>query len=224
MFKSFVSFYICRYNCPKIKMSKKQKLETDSSTEEKIKTAANIVFIKKGFAGTRTRDIAEEAGINLALLNYYFRSKEKLFDIVMMENIQRFLSGMRGVLNDENLALKEKVALIAENYTVMLKIQPNMPLFILGEIKSNPEKLVTNMKVKEIMLKSHFYQQLREALGDKVNPLHFLINIISLTVFPFVASPMLKVVGDMKDEDFEKMVEERKKMIPVWIEAMLKTH
>jgi AcrR family transcriptional regulator len=207
-----------------IRMSKKEKLDTDSSTEEKIKAAANVVFIKKGFAGTRTRDIAEEAGINLALLNYYFRSKEKLFDIVMMENIQRFLSGMRGVLNDEGLDLKEKVALIAENYTVMLKVQPNMPLFILGEIKSNPEKLVTNMKVKEIMIKSHFYQQLREALGNKINPLHFLINIISLTVFPFVASPMLKAVGELKDEDFEKIVEERKKMIPVWIDAMLKTH
>ncbi|WP_316809755.1 TetR/AcrR family transcriptional regulator [Pedobacter heparinus] len=204
-------------------MSKK-KPDADNSTEEKIKAAANVVFIKKGFAGTRTRDIAEEAGINLALLNYYFRSKEKLFDIVMMENIQQFLAGMRGVLNDETLSLTAKITAIAENYTNMLKIQPNMPLFILGEIKANPEKLVTNMKVKEIMISSHFYQQLKAALNDKVNPLHFLINIISLAVFPFVASPMLKVIGELKDADFDKMVEERKKMIPVWVDAMLKTH
>ena len=204
-------------------MSKK-KPEADSSTEAKIKAAANIVFTKKGFSGTRTRDIAEEAGINLALLNYYFRSKEKLFDIVMTENIQQFLSGMKGVLNDEQLNLKEKVTLMVENYTVMLKIQPHMPLFILGEIKANPEKLAINMNVKEIMLRSHFYQQLRTALNDEVDPLHFLINIISLTVFPFVASPMLKVIGELKDADFDKMAEERKKMIPVWIDAMLKTH
>lgn len=204
-------------------MSKK-KPEADSSTEEKIKVAANIVFTKKGFAGTRTRDIAEEAGINLALLNYYFRSKEKLFDIVMMENIRQFLNGMKGVLNNEALSLSEKITLIVENYTNMLKVQPNMPLFILGEIKANPEKLVNSMGVKEIMIRSHFYQQLKTALNDQVNPLHFLINIISLVVFPFVASPMLKVIGELKDADFDKMAEQRKKMIPVWVDAMLKVH
>ena len=70
----------------------------DSSTEEKIKAAARKVFTRKGFAATRTRDISEEAGINLALLNYYFRSKEKLFDLVMMENMQHFLIGMKEVI------------------------------------------------------------------------------------------------------------------------------
>lgn len=205
-------------------MSKKLKVETDSSTEEKIKAAANLVFTKKGYSGTRTRDIAEEAGINLALLNYYFRSKEKLFDIVMMENIQQFLMGIKGLLNNEGLSLTEKIALVAENYINLLRVQPDMPLFILSEIKSNPEKLATNMNVKEILLKSHFYQQLSETLSGKINPLHFIINIISLTVFPFVASPLIKVIGELKQEDFDKMAEERKKMIPVWVEAMLKTH
>jgi hypothetical protein len=106
----------------------------------------------------------------------------------------------------------------------MLKIQPSMPLFILGEIKANPEKLTTHINLKEIMLKSHLYQQLKAALDDEVNPLHFLINIISLVVFPFVVSPMLKIIGEMKEAGFDKLVEERKKMIPVWIDAMLNTH
>lgn len=202
----------------------RKKPEADNSTEEKIKAAANTVFTKKGFSGTRTRDIAEEAGINLALLNYYFRSKEKLFDIVMMDNIQQFLTGIKGLLNNEALSLTEKVTMVAENYINLLRTQPDMPLFILSEIKSNPEKLANNMNVKEILLKSHFYQQLQEALNGKVNPLHFIMNIISLTVFPFVASPLLKVIGELKQDDFDKMVEERKKMIPVWIDAMIKTH
>ena len=72
----------------------------DSSTEEKIKIAARHVFHIKGYAGTRTRDIAEEAGINLALLNYYFRSKEKLFEIVMMETLRDFLQSLTSVFND----------------------------------------------------------------------------------------------------------------------------
>ena len=63
--------------------SEKQMIEQEQTTEEKILEAASEVFTEKGFAGTRTRDIAEKAGINLALLNYYFRSKEKLFEQVM---------------------------------------------------------------------------------------------------------------------------------------------
>ena len=62
--------------------------EKEISTEEKILEAASKVFTEKGFAGTRTRDIAEHAGINLALLNYYFRSKEKLFEQVMKAKCQ----------------------------------------------------------------------------------------------------------------------------------------
>jgi len=66
----------------------------DLSTETKIKEAARVVFYKKGFSATRTRDIAEEAGINLALLNYYFRSKEKLFEIIMFETFSAFVQSM----------------------------------------------------------------------------------------------------------------------------------
>src|SRR6187455_237945 len=114
-------------------MAKKIKAEADLSTEEKIKSAARLVFTKKGYAATRTRDIADEAGINLALLNYYFRSKEKLFDIVMMENLQKFLLVLGGALRDEKSSLTEKVALIANNYVDMLKSNPDLPIFILSE-------------------------------------------------------------------------------------------
>lgn len=78
------------------------------TTEERIKAAARKVFHQKGYAGTRTRDIAEEAGINHAMLNYYFRSKEKLFGIVMMETMTYFFKGVSAILNDESTSLEEK--------------------------------------------------------------------------------------------------------------------
>ena len=81
-------------------MAKKKSVEVDLSTEEKIKEAAKKVFLKKGYAATRTRDIAEEAGINLALLNYYFRSKEKLFDLIMLEKLEKFFGVIAPVLNN----------------------------------------------------------------------------------------------------------------------------
>lgn len=197
------------------------KIVADSSTEEKIKDAARKVFTKKGFAATRTRDIAEEADINLALLNYYFRSKEKLFDIVMLENMQRFMMVLHGVFNTESTSLNEKVAAIATNYINLLREQPDLPLFILSEIRANPEKLAVNMGVKKMLLESHFYKQIKERTKNKINPLHFIMNIVGLTVFPFVAGPLLQNIGNLKQVDFDKLMEERKKLIPSWIAAML---
>jgi AcrR family transcriptional regulator len=202
-------------------MAKKTKPAPDTSTEEKIKEAARQVFTQKGYAATRTRDIAEAAGINLALLNYYFRSKEKLFDIVMLENIQKFVMAMKGVFNKEEMSLVEKVTALIDNYISLLVKNPDLPLFILSEIKANPEKLAANMGIREMLLQSDFYRQL-QAAGHQVHPFHFIMNIIGLAVFPFIANPLLKVIGNLKQADFDNLMEERKRMIPLWIEAMLK--
>ena len=200
----------------------KKKVQTDSSTEEKIKAAARKVFTKKGFSAARTRDIAEEAGINLALLNYYFRSKEKLFDIVMTENLQQFLLGLKGALHDEKSLLTEKVARIAEEYIDMLKANPDLPLFVLTEMRANPEKLASNMGVKKLLYESVFFKQLTEATKGKIHPFHLLINIMGMTVFPFVAAPLLQNISSMKTEDFHNMMEDRKKMIPLWFDSIVK--
>lgn len=200
----------------------KKKTQTDGTTEEKIKAAARKVFTKKGYSAARTRDIAEEAGINLALLNYYFRSKEKLFDIVMMENLQQFLLGLKSVLHNEKSSLSEKVAVIAEEYINMLKANPDLPVFVLSEIRTNPEKLADTMKVKTLLLESVFFKQLMQATKGKIHPMHLLINIMGLTVFPFVAGPLLQHVGNMKTEDFHKMMDDRKKLIPVWFDSITK--
>src|SRR3979411_2907460 len=105
-------------------MSKKKKADSALSTEEKIKEAARIVFMKKGFAATRTRDIAEAAGINLALLNYYFRSKEKLFELIMIEKLRKFFGFIAPIICDDSTSLETKLELLASNYVDMLLINP----------------------------------------------------------------------------------------------------
>lgn len=195
--------------------------QKDDSTEEKIKSAARKVFTQKGFSATRTRDIAEEANINLALLNYYFRSKEKLFDLIMMENMQQFVMAIALVLNNDKYSLNEKVERIAENYIHLLLKNPGLPLFILHEIKANPEKFMATIGLKKILMESHFYKQLKKESKSNINPLHFLINIIGLAVFPFLAGPLLKIIGNMNETEFIKLMEERKKLIPVWVSLMI---
>jgi len=118
-------------------MAKKNNITTkDLSTEEKIKAAAKKLFTQKGFAATRTRDIAEEAGINLALLNYYFRSKEKLFELVMRENIHLFLGTMIENINNNPRPFEEQLDFIVSNYIDMLLENPGLPFFVLNLLQS----------------------------------------------------------------------------------------
>lgn len=202
------------------KMAKQKTTETDVSTEEKIKEAARKVFTQKGFAATRTRDIAEEAGINLALLNYYFRSKEKLFQQIMMEKMQQLFGVLLPILNNHELSLGEKVELIVDNYLKMLAQHPDLPMFVLSELRNPSVEFTHNFPVKQMFQYVHFIQQLKEKKPE-INPLHFLINILSMTVFPFIAKPVFTHIGIMQDSDFQSFIQERKKLIPIWIKAIL---
>src|SRR5690606_28067883 len=123
----------------------------DKSTEEKIIAAARKLFTEKGYAAARTRDIAEVAGINLALLNYYFRSKEKLFDIIMTENLHQFIGVINQIVNNEKTSLDKKLEALVANYIDLLTEQPNLPLFILTEIRRHPQKLIKNMGIKKVL-------------------------------------------------------------------------
>lgn len=202
-------------------MAKKKIEHADLSTEEKIKSAAQLVFMKKGYAATRTRDIAEEAGINLALLNYYFRSKEKLFELIMLEKLSKFFGAIAPILNDTNASLDQKIVSFSNNYIDLLTANPELPLFILSEVRTNPERFVNKLPVAKVA-DSHFIQQLQERRPD-VHPLHFLMNVLGLSVFPFVMKPVFQASGILNERAFAARMEERKALIPRWIMGMLKT-
>lgn len=208
-------------------MAKKETIEDDPSTAERIKSAARKVFHKKGYAATRTRDIADEAGINLALLNYYFRSKEKLFDIIMLETMTGFFHMIKSIFNDETTTLEQKIERIASSYIDLLLVQPNIPLFILSELRSgNPDRLLSRLSMNEVIMHSKFAAQYEEGVkaGHIVRrPLiHLVMNLIAFCVFPFVGAPLLRRIGNMSDDQFKSLLVERKKLIPMWINATLK--
>src|SRR6187549_1693867 len=142
-------------------MAKKNKVD-DQSTEQRIRTAASVVFTKKGYAATRTRDIAEASGINLALLNYYFRSKEKLFNLIMMETFSGFIKSIVVIFNDETTSLENKVETIASAYIDLLTLEPQIPLFIMSEIRSHPDQLVKTLNAKNIIMNSAFAKQYQQ--------------------------------------------------------------
>ncbi len=199
----------------------KKKSEPDSSTEEKIKEAARRVFIKKGYSATRTRDIAEEAGINLALLNYYFRSKEKLFDLIMFEKVQKFFGVLGKVANNPDTSLTEKIEGIASLYVDLLLLNPDLPIFVLSELRSRPEHFEKLVQKTNILRDSVLLAQLQEKRPD-VNPLQFIPTILGIAIYPFIMRPIMQSSVGMSDKQFTTMMEERKTLVPAWIKAILK--
>ncbi len=185
------------------------------STEEKIKSAAVQVFTEKGYAATKTRDIAEAAGINIASLHYYFRSKEKLFYLVIQEAMERFSKLMDGIL-DSDKPLHEKIKHFAVMYIDFIKENPFLPMFILSESNKDPQKIDQMMKNENHM--TVLQKQIDELVASKIiRPIsidNFFSNLMGLIVFPFLSKPLMKIKTGLDDQGFEKMLEERKQMIP----------
>ncbi len=225
MFKYILIYYLCPRNEFSDKMAKKELKEKDISTEEKIKEAAKLVFHKKGYAATRTRDIAEEANINLALLNYYFRSKEKLFTMIMVEALAGFFQQLSSVLNNTETSLETKIELIAQNYIDFLTKEPGIPLFILSEIRNNATFFIEKIPIQEVVLHSEFIKQyqteVQKGNATEPNPIQFLMNVLGLVVFPFIAQPMLSHLAKIDSAQFNQLMQQRKKQIPIWVKAMM---
>jgi len=195
------------------------------NSEERIKAAARKVFHQKGYAGTRTRDIAEEAGINHAMVNYYFRSKEKLFGIVMLETMTFFFKGVSTILNNENTSLEEKIEQVVANYIDLLLEEPELPTFMFNEVRTNPEPFVANTPILQALEHSVLALQYAEAVAQgritEPNLIHTVLNVISLVIFPFIAQPIFTALSRTDKEAYKALMLERKKLIPQWIKAML---
>ncbi len=196
----------------------------DPSTEQKIKNAARELFHQKGFDGTKTRNIAEAAGINIALMNYYFRSKKRLFDLIMQETIETFFQSVYEILWDEETDLEEKIKKLTAHYIDMLKTEPDMPIFILSEIRNDPRSFLDKVFQGKPVQQAPFFQELFQILqkntDTRTHPIHLVLNLISMVVFPFAARPVIKELFGLEEHEFQTLMEERKEMIPVWMDRL----
>ena len=204
------------------------KEKPDNQAEKAILEAARKVFTHRGYAGARMDEIAREAGINRALLHYYFRSKEKLFDLVFAQRAREFFLGMVGIINSPG-TLEQKIQAIVSHDIDMLRSQPDLPLFIMQELAQHPDRLVRMAAESggnpNVLMKG-FKKTVKEAIDQNqikaVDGGQLLINIISLCVYPFIAKPMIKAVQEMDDKQFERMIVNRKKDIVEFVMNALK--
>jgi len=201
------------------------KLKIDGNTEEKILLAARKVFLSKGLAGARMQDIADEVGMNKALLHYYFRTKDKLFETIFKETTRQFIPRLTTIFQSD-LPLFEKIEAFCSEYIDKIIENPFIPLFILNEINKQPYSFLQKMwggKKPEI---SKFFEQLKteQTKGSirPVEPLQVLMNMMSMCAFPFVAKPLWKFVAGVTDEQFLELMKTRKKEVPMFIIQSLK--
>ena len=194
-----------------------------SPTEEKIIEAARRLFTRKGYAAVKTREIAAEAGINLALLNYYFRSKEKLFEIIWQENLQQFVQGLNAMLNKENRTFGEAGEKLVSNYIDWLSTNPDPLLFVLNELRKDPDKLdeqMGKMSQGRSEIRNRLYNMLKEENMTHEDIFHLISNTIGLIIAPFIIQNLLQSLNKISREEFTRLMEERKRLIPQWLKAM----
>lgn len=195
--------------------------QKDKSTEESILQVARKAFTQKGLTGARMQDIADGAGINKALVHYYFESKEKLFALIFQQEFRKFFSNLAAVLSDD-IPLFEKIQQIVALDIERINQFPDMPLFVLNEISRNPAMMVKQFKqlqAKDVLLgfQKQIDAEVKKGIIRKISAQQLLINIQSLSIFPFVAKPMIRKVMQMTEKQYQEMIQARKKEVAQFI-------
>ncbi len=207
-------------------MKKTAAVVPDTKTEEKILEAARRIFTRSGFAAARMEDIAAEAGMNRALLHYYFRSKEKMFDMIFEENMKNFYGNFLSILSGKE-DIEAKIRLLISAEIDMLLANQHLPLFMVNEIARDPELLlqkIRNFPVQQFFGEfiKQFEAEIKKGKIKKADPMQILMHIMSLCIFPFMGRPMLMAVSGMDQKQFEALMQQRKTLVADLIIASIK--
>lgn len=195
--------------------------KSDESTEERIRHAARRVFQRKGLAGARMQEIADDVGINKAMLHYYFESKEKLFEAVFEESATLLFSALERVVHAD-MPFRRKVELFVDGYVDVLLANPHIPAFVLGEVNRDParmSRLITRFDPTPFA--DDVLAEIRAGRIRTVDPRVVLVDLLSLCAFPFAARPLMQGMLALDDDAFRAFALARKQHIPELLFASL---
>ncbi len=196
-------------------------MNQDKNTEQRIIDAAQKIFQTKGLSGARMQEIADVAGINKAMLHYYFRTKEKLFDHIFKIAANTLFPKIVFVMSSE-VSLEEKVKNFVFEYITFIKSHPYLPLFIIQELSNNPERIMDIMadvksKVNLQKLQDQITDDVNKGIIRPINADQLIVNMLALVVFPFAAKPLIKFIMNKSEEEFQEFIEERKTVVTNFI-------
>ncbi|MBI9040708.1 TetR/AcrR family transcriptional regulator [Lutibacter sp.] len=192
----------------------------DTTTETSILNAAKTIFQQKGMDGARMQEIADEAGINKALLHYYYRSKQLLFEAVFKSAFSLLAPQMNKILNDDS-SIFDKIKNFSNNYISFIIKHPYLPNFIIQELNKNPEFAIHILAENKFPNIEKFKNQIsEEVLKGTIKPIkadQLFINILSLNIFPFIAAPLFKGFLNLNNDEYNLMLEHRKTEVAEFI-------
>ena len=186
-------------------------------TETRILQAAEKEFFEKGYAGARTASIAEAAGVTHAMLHYYFRTKDKLFERIVSEKIDALANIVLSAIGDGDLPLEDRIRQGVERHFDFISANRDLPRFIVNEVFAHPERAEMLGNVQNIAgsLLSNLQHEIDEyaakGLCRQADARILLIDIVSLNVFPFIAAPIVKAAVGNLYESYDAFLEMRKK-------------
>ena len=200
----------------------------DSTTEQKILETAERLFLEKGFALVSTVEIAREAGCNQALVHYYFRSKELLFQRIFAEKLKSFAASFFEIDKEED-TFEEKLRRKVEAHFELLMNNPRIPFLILNEVTTNPQRIASMKEnLKDVPLTIfNSLQNMLEAEAEKgtirkISVFDFMITVLSLNIAPFLLFPILKNVIGLSDVGMTLFLQSRKEENVRTLIAMLR--
>ena len=199
----------------------------EKDTQQTILDTARKHFVQHGFAGTRMQEIADEAGINKAMLHYYFRSKQKLYDEVVQDLLNvvapRIMKAFGAVGSFE-----ERLNHIVSTYIDLLTEHPEVPIFVMAELSQKRDRFVKEIKkrIRNVSpVQSFIVQMMAEMSAGKIKeapPQQLILTIMGMTIFPFMAKPVFITIFDVPQENFNQIMVERKTYISKFIMDALK--
>ena len=213
---------------PRRRPALKSDTPRDLDTEAKILEAARVVFTRRGTAGARVQDIAAEAGVNQALIHYYFGSKAELAERVFFEAAGRLMQAM-AVFANPTATLEELVEQFVAAYIDTIRKTPFIPGYILAETTQSPERLDALMRRAlgaapgqlAVMARERIDKLIAARVNDgsmrPIAPRQLLVNVMALVAFPFVARPILSAVLAADGADYDDFLDERRRELPSFI-------
>lgn len=205
---------------PKSQAVEQPQAERDRLTEERILEAAHRVFVRRGTAGARTQEIADEAGVNKALLHYYFRSKERLAEAVFMRSARMLFPRMLRVFASD-LPLRTKLENAVKTELELLEAHPFLPGYVLSELQYRPDRIPSLLSAvgvppeqRKMVLFGLQTSIDTEVAGGRLRPTRpeeLLLALMSLLIFPHVAAPMVQAVLGLAPAQREDMLSWRER-------------
>jgi AcrR family transcriptional regulator len=190
--------------------------EQETGLEQKILETAEQLFLEKGFAMTSTTEIAKKAGCNQALVHYYFRTKENLFQSIFEQKIKLVVATYQE-REAPGLSFEEKLKIKIESHFELIRANPRLPFLVMNEFTTNPDRIEA-FKKKLTALPNTAFRQFEEELQEEINAgrirettvMDVIFNVVSLNAMLFLAGNIFKSVAQLDDKQYEQMIEHRK--------------